>query len=128
MKWDPSLSSGIDEIDSQHKKILILLDKLIISHSASSLTPEFTTALVEFSEAVKKHFAYEEALLAKLNFKGLKNHKAGHDEIADLLNSMSMTIILDEKNVPFQSVERLAKWFNQHLTSEDIKFFRKIKR
>lgn len=123
MEWSDLLSSGNDEIDSQHKSILILLDKLILAHDSSKMTSEFTIAFIEFNEAVQKHFAYEETLLAKLNYKGLKNHQAGHEEIADLLNSISMLIILDEKNIPFSSIERLVKWFDQHIMNEDVKFF-----
>ena len=101
-KWTAALSSGNEEIDSQHKNILILLEKLILQNETPTITPEFTHAFTEFKQAVQKHFAYEEALLEKSKYKGLKQHKEGHEEIADLLNSIAMSIMLDEKNVPFQ--------------------------
>lgn len=125
-EWNSTLESGIDEIDAQHKDILVLLDKLINIYTPTGNSYEFTDTFIDFSEAVRKHFAYEEKLLAKSKFKGLKQHKEGHEEISDLLNSISMSIMLDEKNIPFQSIDKVIKWFDEHLKSEDVKYFKNV--
>lgn len=126
LKWSNQLSSGIEAIDLQHKHILELLSELVQKQQASDKAEDQVPALIEFSKALQEHFDYEEALLSQHKFREIKRHKEGHAEIADLLDSMTSKAILDEKPISAQSLSNVVKWFEQHLMSEDVRFFKAI--
>ena len=66
--------------------------------------------------------------MKKYRYKGLKNHKYGHDEVLDLLNSLSMSAMLDGRDISQDSINKLVRWFEDHLSSEDTKYFESVKK
>lgn len=128
LKWNKKLSSGIEEIDLQHQRILDLLDKLMIANQSPSDTERLVHSLDEFTKALKEHFDFEEALLAKSGYRDLKRHKAGHEEILETLQGITTSVMLDESDVSNEMINRVVKWFEDHLTSEDPRYFKVVKR
>lgn len=122
------ITSGIQEIDSQHHHILELLNRLVSTNKQSKNSEKLLSLLTEFSQAVKSHFDYEEKLLEKYRYKGLKHHKYGHEEVLDLLNSLTMSALLDGKEISEDSINKLVRWFEEHLASEDTKYFESVKK
>ena len=127
IEWNSDLISGFEEIDLQHKDIIDLLNRLLEANKSSNDPDELVSCLVNFTRAIQEHFDFEEALLAKLGYRGLKQHKAGHQEIAETLNGITLSAMLDEASVSPESINSVVKWFEEHLTSEDLKYFKAIK-
>ena len=128
LTWSDKLSSGIEEIDLQHQRILELLSQLVIANQSPVSKERLILTLKEFTKAIEEHFDYEEALLAKSGYRGLKRHQAGHKEIAETLQSIIMSVIFDESEISNEMINRVVRWFEEHLTSEDPKYFKKVKK
>ena len=128
VKWNQELSSGIEAIDRQHHQILHLLEQLVIANKSSDNKERLINSLEEFNKAIQEHFDFEEALLAESGFRDLKRHKAGHEEIAETLNSITMSVMFDDSDISSEMINRVIRWFEEHLTSEDTRYFKSVKK
>ena len=128
LKWNKELSSGIEAIDLQHQHILELLDLLVIANKSPDNKERLIHSLEEFNKAIQEHFEFEEDLLAKSGYRDLKRHIAGHEEIAETLNSITMSVMFDESGISSEMINRVIRWFEEHLTSEDTRYFKSVKK
>ena len=128
LKWNQELSSGIEAIDRQHQQILHLLEQLVIANQSPDNKERLINSLEEFNKAIQEHFDFEEALLAESGFRDLKRHKAGHEEIAETLNSITMSVMFDDSDISSEMINRVIRWFEEHLTSEDTRYFKSVKK
>lgn len=126
LTWSKELSSGIEEIDLQHQHILDLLNQLMIANEPPGDKERLLYSLKEFTKTLDEHFEFEEALLAKSGYKDLKRHKAGHEEIAETLQSIMMSVMFDESDISNEMINRVVRWFEEHLTSEDPRYFKAV--
>ncbi|MBT8439026.1 MAG: hemerythrin family protein [Gammaproteobacteria bacterium] len=128
IEWNEEITSGIDEIDRQHKQIIGLLNQIVYFFETSDSSKELISSLLEFSKVIHEHFDFEEKLLAQYGYKDLKNHKAGHEEISDMINSVVMPAMLDdEADIPAEPIISIVRWFENHLKTEDARYFKSIK-
>lgn len=128
LEWTDKLSSGIEDIDAQHRHILDLLKKLVAANTPPIDPKKLIASLTEFTNALREHFIYEEALLDKAGYKDRKRHKAGHEEILETLNGITMSIMLGESDTPKDMINRVTRWFEDHLKYEDTRYFAALKK
>lgn len=127
--WNEDVTSGIEEIDRQHKQIINQLNHIVFLFESPDSSKDLITCLLEFSKLIQEHFDYEENLLSEYGYKGLKDHKAGHEEITDLINSVIMPAMLDdEAEIPAEPLISIVRWFEKHLKTEDTRYFKSIKK
>ena len=112
----------------QHKHILELLNQLVDANKTPVDSKKLVHSLDEFTKAIQEHFNFEEALLEESGFKDLKRHQAGHKEISETLDSITMSVMLDETDIPQGMINGVLRWFEEHLTSEDPKYFKAVKK
>ena len=86
--WTTAMSVGNDEIDLQHQK---LMDTANIVRSLSGREDReiILAALDDVVGYTLKHFAFEETLLLKSNYKGFDQHKAQHDTIRECVHTVA---------------------------------------
>lgn len=88
IRWTPELSVGIDEIDSQHKELVDVLNQLHVAIMERHATPrhaardaaEILNRLVDYTRI---QFAVEEALMRLLEYPDYEAHKAQHEELVE---------------------------------------------
>lgn len=128
IEWNEEITSGIEEIDRQHKEIISHLNQVVYFFESPDGSMELISSLLEFSKVVHEHFDYEEKLLSEYGLKGLNNHKAGHEEISDILNAVIMPAMLDdESEIPAELIISIVRWIEKHLKIEDTRYFQSIK-
>ena len=128
IEWNKEVTSGIDEIDRQHKQIISHLNQIVYFFETPDSSKELVSSLLEFSKVIHEHFDFEEKLLAEYGFKGLKNHQAGHEEISDMINSVITPAMLDpESEIPAEPIINIVRWFENHLKTEDARYFKSVK-
>jgi hemerythrin len=95
--WTNDLSTGIEVIDNQHKRIVDYINEL---EKAITLQNQLTVGHVlnELVEYTLSHFAFEESLQEEAGYKFSKPHKAMHDIF----------------------VKRIAAFQDRHKAGEDI--------
>jgi len=124
--WSEELDSGLKDIDRQHQYLLKLLRDMSENTEIPGNSELFSHLLVEFNEAVLRHFDFEEALLAKLGYQYLEEHQQQHEKILQQLADVSMTAVFNSKEAPKEFINALCEWFEQHLSEEDTLYFQTL--
>lgn len=121
--WNPTLSTGIKQIDEQHKQ---LLDKIgeLLSLAKSSENVDKVKEIINFLDNyVKYHFSTEEAIMKTKNYSETTQHLAQHNyfnteflKIKEILRNKGITLELKLK-----LNNLLSEWFIKHISHVDKK-------
>lgn len=85
--WIAGYGVGADEIDAEHRRLFRMLDRMRAAYAAGQ--EKFCLLLIkEFAEAIRSHFAHEEAFFTKLSYPGADRHRAQHAVLALRLNAI----------------------------------------
>jgi len=115
--------TGIQEIDEQHAQLVACLDELRESVGGTGAATAAQKALDTLFDYTRRHFAFEEELLAQLQYPYLADHIAGHQTlIADLAKLGNE--VASGKEIGEQLVLTLRVWILNHINSEDMKYAR----
>jgi hemerythrin-like metal-binding protein len=73
----------VPEMDSEHQMLIGYMNKLYALHQKNASTAELTAALDALVKYTVKHFADEEAYMAKTGFPGIKTHAGVHKQLLE---------------------------------------------
>ncbi|MFA6195613.1 MAG: hemerythrin family protein [Sulfurimonas sp.] len=118
--WDDAYSLGIDIIDTQHKKLFEIVNKLYALDEEHSTKEELKIILYEFSDYMRTHFADEEEYMKSIGFLELNEHKHIHETIIKHLSELIKTPA--KLGIIKTKMKVLAKHtLIDHIRYEDIK-------
>lgn len=117
--WDDSLSTGIEEIDAQHKDLIKLMQRLYILQQKDFAREFIFRILQELEKLTEYHFLSEETLMLLLQYPLAKTQQAEHRK---LLRVLVANIRAVEDNVkPLDEVLGfLFGWLKSHIKEEDM--------
>ena len=87
IEWHNGYSSGVYEIDSQHKKLISILNDSI-KHSTGNQAEEekyFNKRIVKAIELLEKHYNTEEEILSATEYERLNKHKEEHNKFLEMM-------------------------------------------
>lgn len=120
--WDNNFKTGIDTIDSQHKKLVEILNRLAANVAYGSDEDSLNIILDELAEYAIYHFTTEEAIWNKYlpNDKLNKEHIEAHQsfvETIELVKKEKSTKPLSE--LTNEILGFLVKWLASHILDTD---------
>ncbi|MBF0344604.1 MAG: hemerythrin family protein [Nitrospirae bacterium] len=122
IQWDESLTTGVKEIDKQHKEIISRINKLI-SMTDTEKELEIDKMLRFLGGYVIDHFNHEEEYMIKYQYPDYDQHKGEH--IKFLKNYSSLKKLFDSEGASsliINATERQAvEWLVKHIQQEDKK-------
>jgi len=81
MDWQTDYQVGVAEIDSQHKRLMEMVNSLheaMKSGSGKTLIPKILNEMVEYTAS---HFSTEERLMQEIRYPEYPLHKRQHEEL-----------------------------------------------
>ena len=123
--WRDSHSVGIKELDTQHRRLLDLineLDELVGDQQESSSKTKCYAALNALVKYAESHFITEEGYLQKYAYPKYDLHKAEHDSFVETVFSMNQKL---EKGGPYtlsEIVGYLKDWYKSHVLGVDQEY------
>jgi len=120
--WSSTYEFGIEEIDSQHKRWLEILNNFYDHLSEGQLKSKLISLLDEAIEYTLFHFASEETFMATMGYPHIDDQKKMHQNIASLLTDFKKDALNDKIIVSTIVTKELKKWFNEHILIEDMKY------
>jgi len=127
--WGPELFVGWDEIDAQHKEILVRLADL---HGRVEQGDEFgaQAALEALADTMVLHFATEQDLMDRSSYPDRAAHKGAHDLFLHDLHALSTE--LEEVGLTEQVRDwvggRMTEWLTFHIRTNDLPLGRHLAR
>jgi hemerythrin-like metal-binding protein len=121
-KWKESYNLNINKIDSQHQKLIDLLNDIYDAMSENKTAEQMQSFIRQLSEYTQNHFTTEENLLSKHAYPDLKEHRKAHlffigkiDEFKSRFGTIDFALSID-------LAKFLKDWFLNHICVTDKKY------
>lgn len=126
IKWDSSLDTGIEIIDSQHKRIIDYINQLedAAKQRDRGGIGEVLDACVDYTLS---HFAFEENLQQEAGYEYSKPHKKVHDLFVRRINEYQERFNKGE-DVTDELHGLLARWLISHIKQDDADYVAAVKK
>jgi hemerythrin len=125
IRWTEDLSSGIEEIDLQHKELIKRVNSLLEASRKGKGKDEVGDFLLFLKEYVSEHFSTEEKLMLSVNYPDYHAHKNEHsmfiNDYSDIEKEYSINGVSSYFLIQIQ--KRMCKWLVEHLLKADKKLF-----
>ena len=124
IKWDDSLSVGVDLIDEQHKMLIQKIQDLSEAVNAARGLEKILQTLDFMIDYTEFHFGTEEKHMKELDYPGIEIHMLQHKEFVSTLNHMVEDFEEDGATEALSNSINtyLMNWLIKHIKSIDQKF------
>lgn len=122
IKWNDQYSVDVNTIDSQHKKLVSLINQL---HSAMSLGKARDVQAQILNELIvytQKHFSYEEKILKDSNYPGYLAHKFEHESLTKKVIGFQKELMNGNTSISIELMQFLKQWLVDHILETDKKY------
>lgn len=120
--WSGKYAVNHEIIDTQHKHLLEIINKISLSIIEGESTDIIEQILNEMSEYAIDHFSTEEALLKCINQEALEDHKSLHDDFKKEIIKETNAYLINPSEAIAVSIHRfLRTWWINHILEEDMK-------
>ena len=128
-QWDSTMETGYEKIDSQHKQLIGMVNKLIEASSSGKSAAVVTEALDFLARYAIDHFADEERLQQDFKYPDYADHKRKHDDfkvvVTDLIQRVKNEGPTEEL---IESVcDTIGSWLLDHIMGDDFRMARFVK-
>jgi len=123
--WQNDLNTGIEEIDSQHKRIVEMINHLYDAEKKGDKN-EIREVLVDLVDYTQSHFAFEETLMEDAGYRFSRAHKKVHELFIRRVEEYRMRFDAGE-NIVQELRDTLSRWLFRHIRSEDAAYAETVK-
>jgi len=124
MRWQSSLSIGIELIDNQHKQWIEHYNEVVESLISQEDRTQISKTLGFLIDYTEGHFSLEEKHMIAHKYHGFAEHKAKHDELratlADLVRDFEEEGATTQLSKAVDTF--LGNWLIRHIHEVDTKF------
>lgn len=123
--WDSKLETGIDVIDTQHKRIVAYVNQLeeAKSRGDKAMVGEVISQLVDYTQS---HFGFEEAMMEQAGYRFLKPHQKVHEIFVRRVSDFTLRAAKGE-NIVDELHDVLTTWLLNHIAGEDHDYAESVK-
>jgi hemerythrin-like metal-binding protein len=127
-EWDPG-KYGLDvpDMDAEHQTLIGLMNSLHRLHQAGAGTPALAKSLGEFLKFTVKHFADEEAYMARIDYPDLRVHAGVHKQLLARVGEFH-TEFLRTGKLTDAFFMFLKTWLKAHICGIDAKYGNRSRR
>jgi hemerythrin len=122
-KWDKSLETGNEMIDTQHRQLFLAINELLRACENGEGEAKLKKSLDFLTEYTIKHFFDEEQLQQKYQYPDYPNHKNYHEGFKKVVRDFSVKLIMQGVSEPLiQEVQvQIGDWLVNHIKGQDVK-------
>jgi methyl-accepting chemotaxis protein/hemerythrin len=122
MPWTKEIEIGIPEIDTQHKKLIDLINKLYDSMKANQGVENLLHLYDELVEYTIYHFDFEEDFISKKGYTHVPNHRQLHENLKADVAAQREKFANGESVIGFNLLSFLEDWIRTHIMIQDRKY------
>ncbi|MDI3310063.1 MAG: bacteriohemerythrin [Thermoanaerobacterium sp.] len=129
IKWQQSLSVGIDMIDDEHKELFNRVNDVFDACMKQQGQDKVYEILGFLREYTVKHFGDEEKLLEKYKYPELPQHKKLHEKFINDIQEIENDVKKNGVSVSIVTTlnRKLVDWLINHISKVDKKYGEYIK-
>jgi hemerythrin len=122
LNWNEGYSVNISQIDSQHKKLVDIINDLHDSMKAGKSKEILDKILNELIDYTSNHFKTEEKLFDKYGYPDKITHKRQHSELVEQVLKFKSSFESGKSVLSIDLMNFLKDWLVQHMTGSDKKY------
>ena len=126
IEWKPEFSLGMPEVDTEHRDLIDLINRLYESIQSGQDPATIVEFLAELRACASKHFAHEEEVMQRRGYSAYDEHHAEHarllEELDTMINDCQNGGLKDDDTIS----DRLHDWFCIHFKTYDAPLHRLI--
>lgn len=122
VEWKDEYSVGLESIDSQHKKLLNLINQLQTAVDYSTGEEFEREALDELVNYTKTHFTYEEGLMKDNGYPDYEPHKAQHEKMVKHVEEVLLEYEKNQDTAMSNATTFLKDWLINHINGTDKQY------
>jgi len=119
--WEKKYNTGIHEIDTQHKRLVDIINELYDARHSQSPQAVLNVILSRLIDYAAFHFDFEEALISRVNHPGLEEHEAEHQQFRNKIKEILGHQDEEEFVIEDMLMAFLQDWLTNHILIEDMK-------
>lgn len=124
--WTPEYSVSVLRFDSEHKKLIALINELHEAMSAGRGRAMVAHVLKELTDYTRHHFAGEEEAMRRAGYPGLQAHIAEHRALSEQLAKYYDEWAADASTSPIDLLFFLRHWLQRHILETDRKYGKQL--
>ena len=122
MSWTDTYSTGIAEVDKQHKKLIDLINDLHDAMAKGQAKNVLGKILGELVTYCANHFAMEESLFDKHGYPDAADHKEKHQKMASKVIALQREFEQGKAMMTIEVMDFLQQWLDKHILGTDKKY------
>lgn len=122
MNWDQTLDIGVNSMNSEHRQILDAMNKIFDAHQAGQRGEAVNQLVAKLGEVCVRHFADEEAFMAKTDYPGLSSHKLIYVQLLQDFSRHAAAIKAAGGQANDEFFGFLKRWLVAHIKGIDVKY------
>ncbi len=119
--WSEEYAVGNEQIDSQHKSLFEILNKLRISISNKQEKRYIDKNIMELQHYTVMHFSAEELYMSDAMYKNMDKHILQHDFFTGKIKELDPANDSNSVDTKIELLEFLTEWLFNHVLTEDKK-------
>lgn len=129
MLWKKEYTTGIKEIDEQHRKIINIINsyKKCISNKNINIYYKIGSVLSFLTNYTSYHFDTEEEFLRSIKYPELEKQISMHRSFIQKLKKVLIKLKNKQSYTPIEFYYFLMNWLNNHIINEDMKIASYVK-
>lgn len=129
LRWDTRFATGHPGIDTEHQRLVRLLEKLCEIERGTAAIERLPQVLVELQRYTRYHFAHEAQLMAEhaIPAAHVQSHLAAHALFIDHLAEATRQSARDAHAVSGDLLRFLGRWLVAHILDTDRALVRELR-
>lgn len=120
--WEPQHSVNIAEIDSQHQKLIRIIQNLHRAVTAGRGREVIESAMDQVVNYTIHHFATEEELMQQHGFPGIAAHRIEHNDLTLKIVGFQEEHAVGKPDAAEKLLTFLQRWLEEHTLKRDKEY------
>jgi hemerythrin len=119
--WSEDYNTGIQEIDRQHQKLIVMIDELhsaMLGRKTHEILGNILDGLVSYTVY---HFGTEEKYFEHFNYALAADHKKEHAEFTQKVLTYQDSFKQGKQDISLKVLNFLSVWLRNHIRGSDRK-------
>lgn len=119
LEWRPDFELGLNDIDTQHKRLVGLINSLHDSMAMGAPQEELADILRDLVQYTRIHFSYEENVMRARRYPLLAKHMREHEELAAQVTRFRADFCAGRIALSISLLNFLKTWLREHILQSD---------
>ena len=122
IRWNASIQLDIKVVDTQHKRLVDLINKLNRAMKLRKGRQALTAVFTDLIDYTKHHFGDEEKMMRKYDYEGLREQEVQHKHFVAKMADLRQQVSDGNSMVTMDLMDFLKDWLVKHIKGTDKKY------